>query len=139
MNLQSEKIRVIVKSRRVLAGMAEYDMPFYSLLGQPYHTRKAVPLYERVFQEEEKPLLEEAKKLATLNNLPLEIVDLGRRNFLSRWIFRLFSRFANPPSLIFTGKVALALTEKETPQNFPVKEESELQIRPISQISATCC
>ena len=138
MALQSEAIKVIVNSRKVLAGIAEYDVPVYNFFGQAHPIKKRVLLYERVFQEDENSLLEEAKTLAALNRVPLQIVDLGKRNFISRWIFRFFSRIANPPSLIFSGGPLLSL-EKESLPNLLLEARTPVGARAIGEALTVCC
>ena len=79
------RVRVLVRSRRVPAGVVRLNQTTYSLTGIPIATRTDHKvLYDYVLDEDHQRAIDEAKKLARSLCLGLEVIDSGKQGFFTR-------------------------------------------------------
>ena len=109
MTKPEKKIRIVLNSSRVATGLVSYEVPLAGPFGKMYKTRKEMTHYERVLDAEQEAMLEGARELSCLSGIELEVIDLGRKNIISKIAWHLMRRFENPPSLVFRGNIALEL------------------------------
>jgi hypothetical protein len=95
----TKKIRIVVKSRLIPFSIREFVMPITGPFGKLYSTSRRVIVYERVLDEAQTTMVEEARKFSTLSGLELEVIDLGRKNFVSRLVRKLGERLNNKPTI----------------------------------------
>jgi hypothetical protein len=105
MSGSERKIRVVINSRKIPTGVAFYDIPLAGPFGKMYKATKQMTVYERVLDEDQKSMLEEAREFSCVIGVPLEVVDLGSKNLLSRITWHLTRKLENPPSVIFHGNI----------------------------------
>ncbi len=81
------KVRVVVRSRKVPARSFSWQVSSYTIHGifEESQTRHGVT-YERELEPPHLRAVEEAKRLSDSTGLELEVVDLGKQNFLQRLV-----------------------------------------------------
>ena len=93
------KVRVLVKSRKVPAGMVQLQQTTYMLSGIPTTRTDRRVLYDYVLDDDHQKAIEEARKLARALSLDLEIVDSARRGFFGRLLGSLGRGGAGNPTI----------------------------------------
>jgi hypothetical protein len=109
MAVSNQKIRVVVDSRRVATGVISYDVLLLGPFGRMYSVTKQTTVYERVLDEDQSAMLSEARRFSSASGIDLEVIDLGKKNFVARFVWDLTRRFENPPALVLRESVALQL------------------------------
>jgi hypothetical protein len=113
----TEKTRVVICSRRIAIGIASYDMPVAGPLGRTYWTKAKTTVYKRALDSEQKAMLNEARSLSLTQGVELDVIDLGRKNPTSRFLWCLTRRIEKAPSLVFRGNSALQFLLSERRRN----------------------
>jgi hypothetical protein len=104
-----EKLRIVVNSRRIATGLTHYETLLPGPFEKMYKITASRTVYERVLDPEQRALIEEARSFASLSGIRLEVIDLGRKNLVSKLLWSITRRFEGPPSvvLLFGGSRAL--------------------------------
>ncbi len=109
------KVRVVVRSRRVLADVVEFHQTLYSPSGMPMGTRlNRQVLYTYVLDEDHQRTIKEASRLARSLCLDLEVVDSGKQGFLGRLLSSFGWRGGSSPSIVVSPPSA-AMTPESSP------------------------
>ncbi len=83
--MKAGKIRVVLKSRRVLVGSTTVRNTLYSQNGFPYGVEaRRIELYGRIFDEPHLKAMEEGRRLARDLGVELEVVDRSELNPIKR-------------------------------------------------------
>jgi len=109
------KVTVVVRSRRIPAGVVEVNRKMYSQWGIPMGTiTNRLVLYDYVLDEDHQRTIEEASKLARSLCLDLEVVDFGKQGFFGRLLSSIGRRGAGNPTIV-VSPATTAMTSDSSP------------------------
>jgi hypothetical protein len=86
------KLRLVLRSRKVVARMARVETPVSSLAyphGRTHTASRLVPVFDYEFEEDQLRALTEWRELAERTGLSLEVTDLTRQGPLKQLVMRL--------------------------------------------------
>jgi hypothetical protein len=114
MNSRNDRIKVIVRSRKVLTDIVYGPVTEFRTLASQGLSPKADVctrrlIYEQVLDDEQKEIVQHARSLANELGLELDIMDLGKQNFLHRILSRVTAHGMKLPSVLMPGDVIGAL------------------------------
>ena len=88
MTPKGERMRLVVRSRRVPIGLTEFEIPSYTTqYGVVSKVRRRTVVYGYELKEEERRILEDLRHAAETSGVDLEVIDVGRSGAWSR-VFR---------------------------------------------------
>ena len=118
MNFSKDRIKVVVKSRKVLTDIVYGPVPQYpTYVGQglriPPINRSRI-IYSYILDGEQEAIVREAKALAQQLGIGLDVMDLGRQNILRRMLRLITRRAREFPSVLLPGEAINALPRLTT-------------------------
>ncbi len=113
MNVSKDKIKVVVKSRKVLTDIVYGPVPQYpTYIGQGHRVpplNRSRLYYSYILDGEQEAILGEAKAIAQQLGIGLEVTDLERQNILRRILRLMTGRAREFPSVLLPGEAIYAL------------------------------
>ena len=101
--MDSGKVRVVVRSRKVPVATVVHAVPLYSSSGVPLGSRLSrLVLFGASYDQEHLRTIEEAKKLASNLGLGLEVVDESRSGLFTRVLTRFGLNGTRHPSVVIS-------------------------------------
>jgi len=116
---KNEKILVFVKSKRVPVAITYVEERRWTTLGA-FKVKRGVLHYNNQLDDAHIAILDYAKQVAAYADISLEVIDLSKRNFLSRFARRLVMKNPQTPSIVFPGTVLAAILG--IPSSFPKRK-----------------
>jgi hypothetical protein len=101
---KKEKIRVVVKSKRVPVAINYVQEIRWTTLGT-FTVQRPTLQYQDRLEDEDLATLEYAKQVASFANISLEVIDLSKTNYLLRMVRSLITKNPQTPSIVLPGAV----------------------------------
>jgi len=111
----NENMKVFVRSKNVPVAIRVVEDLQWTTAGT-FKVRRTMLQYENQLDEGQMAILEYARKLAGAAGVSLEVVDLSRLNFISRFVKYLFAKTPRVPSVEIPGMVLSDLLAAQTPE-----------------------
>jgi hypothetical protein len=111
---RNENIKVFVRSKRVPAAMSIVENPQWTTAGT-FRVRKMVLQYDDQLDTSQLAILDYAQRVALAAGVSLEVVDLSRMNFVSRFAKSLINATPKAPTVVIPGAL---LTNGQESQNW---------------------
>lgn len=102
---EESRIRIIVKSKKVPVRLFEsnYGQSF-ALRSYSGETKRHV-IFETVLDKEQEKLVSEARSLAEMLKVQVEVIDIGNENVAKRLYRALLRRTLKAPSIVFPAEI----------------------------------